>query len=467
MNNFNGIRLLMTLSLILAQLSSAQAQKPGYKGLVLPDHAHFPVSQDRLLVIRDSQDVDKMREHAWSIFAGLTNSSVRSTVPIWESWYTKCDVKIATPAYCPSPADHSKDFLRNLEIPVQSLHQFLDLKGMLESLQSDQKTERFLDDWETPPQFAGVLYNYEAAQHILKKHLYSVPRLDGLRNAIANANAKKYVPPTRIPNFPRASIVVKTEWQVVYDLGHGQTTPLFIWDPDVAKRRRSAGNYDSMNVQDWGKTVVIDTSGRACDDRDYQDGEAVPLDCFYSRSLPGPDLDATSGEVQGIIERDKPANAGTPYLILMGVHLTTKEIPDWVWATFWWYNRVSESPYSADRPARLVGKWRHFLMDTTFSDTTPLDPVDGKNKICYNPYLEERFSGGIVSNCIQCHKRAVYGAKEDGYKFAEEARGVDPKTISKDDPYFNGVVRVDFLWSVSAPQDLNPFMLTLRQFLVK
>lgn len=48
-------------------------------------------------------------------------------------------------------------------------------------------------------------------------------------------------------------------------------------------------------------------------------------------------------------------------------------------------------------------------MDTTLSMYTPTES-DGKEKICFNPYLEAGQENGVSSNCINCHSRSTYPA---------------------------------------------------------
>ena len=110
-------------------------------------------------------------------------------------------------------------------------------------------------------------------------------------------------------------------------------------------------------------------------------------------------------------------------------------------------------------------------MDTTLSDSTPLE-VDYGNKICFNRFLEEEMSNGLVSNCLQCHKRAVYVPQNQanktqcGYDIAlknrctETTQGPLQKCDSKPpdscnqpvEDYYNGALKTDFLWTISEAQ---------------
>ncbi|MEO6777461.1 MAG: hypothetical protein ABI467_31330 [Kofleriaceae bacterium] len=50
---------------------------------------------------------------------------------------------------------------------------------------------------------------------------------------------------------------------------------------------------------------------------------------------------------------------------------------------------------------------------------------------CFNPWLEARFPGGLGSNCITCHQRAVIGAAD----YLPVTHG----ELHPDDVYFRGV----------------------------
>jgi len=93
------------------------------------------------------------------------------------------------------------------------------------------------------------------------------------------------------------------------------------------------------------------------------------------------------------------------------MHVTTKEIPDWVWATYWWHDRPDDGRFGDGRPATLAGAAGHYLMDVAYSAETPRQP-DGSPPACMNPWLEARFPGGLSSNCLTCHQRAAFGAPD-------------------------------------------------------
>ena len=85
----------------------------------------------------------------------------------------------------------------------------------------------------------------------------------------------------------------------------------------------------------------VNTGNKACKESDYVDG--VPISCFYSIQLTQNDADWASQHINdGLVSLSFffLPKAGD-YLVLTGVHVTTKETPDWVWATFWWSTDAS------------------------------------------------------------------------------------------------------------------------------
>src|SRR5262249_10913787 len=113
---------------------------------------------------------------------------------------------------------------------------------------------------------------------------------------------------------------------------------------------------------------------------------------------------------------DRPLQAGD-YVVFAGGHLTTKEIDDWVWATFWWHDRPNNGPFASDRPDSVKGVWRNYLMNASFDSITPRESDNGPH-VTFNPWIEARFQDGVegfgsglVSNCMNCHNRATRPAE--------------------------------------------------------
>jgi len=114
-------------------------------------------------------------------------------------------------------------------------------------------------------------------------------------------------------------------------------------------------------------------------------------------------------------------------------------------------------------------------MDTTLSGSTPLEDDQG-HKICFNRYLEEKMPYGIISNCIQCHRRAVHKASgtdkcaytlgrlprctDTGKGSLEKCADVVPSECRKNDQnYYKNALQTDFLWTIADVQDSRKQMI--------
>lgn len=126
--------------------------------------------------------------------------------------------------------------------------------------------------------------------------------------------------------------------------------------------------------------------------------------------------------------------------ILVAMHVTTKEISNWTWQTFYWVpnpdqvGRPSSALAAQVRPKELKGAAGHYALYAGCAMVILNQPITGgTNKgvsvlFSYNPYLEGGFSGlgtgpnnafqvasplikgqpfGVQTNCMTCHALAT------------------------------------------------------------
>jgi len=346
-----------------------------------------PPEQVILIAARDRDDIDAIRAHGWDVWQRLQDR--------WQSW------------------PHSDVVLGARDRIFRELQAF----------RIGDRIER-----ETAPLMFAVSFDPIAAAHVAHHRLAS-------RRASRGRSA--------IPDFPDDAILLKAVWYPVHREG---VTRLPVWDGESA---RPEGNP----TRTWTREVVIDpvseepTSGATLDDVvDGVDGSLsatartsvvhhVPLDAFIYRTL------VTVDEVVAArrAARD-PTLAIGDHVVLVGMHISTREIPDWVWITAWWHDRPDAGPYAAGRPASLGGAARSYLLDVAISATSPRE-ADGSPHVAMNPYLEARFQDGVHSNCVACHRRAALGATE----YLPVTRG----DIAPTDPYFADKTTTDMVWSLA------------------
>ena len=247
---------------------------------------------------------------------------------------------------------------------------------------------------EALPVMFDVAFDPHAAHHVAEHRLGDRAVLEHL---------------DEFPAFPADAVAIKLTWYAVK--AHGLTT-MPIWDGEPS----GDANADTT----WQRTIQIDPDGVA----------GVPLASFIYRDL------ATEADVATArIAAHDPALAIGDHVALVAAHVTTKEIPDWTWQTYWWHDapkgEADAGRFAADRPPDLHGVAASYLMDATYSTDAP----------CFNPWLEARFPDGVASNCVTCHQRAVVGAAD--YLPVTHGR------LRADDPYFRGHLATDFIWSVA------------------
>jgi hypothetical protein len=209
------------------------------------------------------------------------------------------------------------------------------------------------------------------------------------------------------------------------------------------------------DLDSFGRKLKVNTDATvSCEDRDYKDKEdPVPLACFYYVPLrTQKDVDALPADIKLL---GSPGISPGDFLVLVGLHITTKEIPQWTWATFWWDNHSRSDWHSLGRPHRIGTPWNHYLMNVTLNGMTPVEQ-DGGPKICFNPFLETNVTNGVISNCLLCHSKAAFGSVPRATGYDLGVLGRDGKSLASGNPpmpdYFDKMVSTDFLWSLASPR---------------
>jgi hypothetical protein len=192
-------------------------------------------------------------------------------------------------------------------------------------------------------------------------------------------------------------------------------------------------------------TAAMDFAGR-----NFPRARRISLGAFYHVAVDAPMAGRMMRDPETrkavLIALGRPLRAGD-YLVLVAANLAAREIPDWIWASFWWHDRPDQGPFAADKPQTLPSPWRNYLMQTAFDSEKPV-AADAGPHICFNPWLEGRFpdgghGGGTASNCMACHQRASYPP----IAFLPVTRGAPD--LRGDPAFAPGRLRTSFLWSLA------------------
>jgi hypothetical protein len=410
----------------LPSLALGQANPPaGYYDI--PAGFDFPADKATLQNYVASGNFSAQRLHAWNVFAGMTQPTPRGYA-VFETWYSEGEA--FDPGGASPQAVGPRRVVREFRVP----RQFLGRPGQpeLEAAGSALLSE--------------VMFNFANYDHIRKQSLYLVSELAQLQQTGA---VDTVIPNNRIiPPFPADAISLKTIW---WPVAHDKPTPKPVWDPEANPQLPSGNDYPT-----WKRVVAIDpvrtnippdaTMDISFLGKGFAKSHLVGLDMFHSVEIDAQTAAnaMNNGRLQSFVNAvlGRPLQDGD-YVVFAATHMTTKEIDNWVWATFWWHDHPDAGPFAADRPSSVTGVWRNYLMSVSYDLNLPRE-ADGKPHIAFNPYVEARFRNGILSNCMNCHNRAADPGPAAG--FLPIMRG-DPDLLH-DDAFAAGNLRTDFLWSI-------------------
>ncbi|MFI5299297.1 MAG: hypothetical protein ACHREM_14475 [Polyangiales bacterium] len=377
----------------------------------VPTGFDFPGDKARLLKARDAGAAGEMRAHVWHLWAGL-NQTARSGGPLWETWYPSDDVFATAPtSLLAAGARRGHRFQAPRQFAARGLSVLAEGQSLL----------------------SFVLFNEESRAHIRENKLYSRAELQRLNDSFGTSTP---IADRSIKPFDRSSVALKVVWRAVKKSG---LTAMPVWDaeptrPDAKGNppdtwKRAVAIDPNRDVVPAGESTDVTIGGRQLNAR------VVSLSQFYHVAISSDEELASARAAL----KDQTLQLGD-FAVLVGMHVTTKEIDDWVWGTFWWHDRASDGRYAADRTPDVPGVFRNYLMEVSLSADVPKDD-DGGAHVCFNPWLEARFVNGLHSNCLSCHQRAAFPASD----FLPVTRGA----TQPGDPYFKGMTRVDFLWSIN------------------
>jgi len=415
------------------------------------------------------QQVDSIRAHGWDVWASITSPSGQGRLPVWETWYSGHEVYEMQPAL---GANAVRRAVRDFERPQQFHH--VARMGRLraghipidraEAITSFNRYTRSLAEYVW-----NHRYNDAAVLNAVNAHF------DSANTPIAERQislSRDSVDPSEIALKPVFQFIAGDSASAVpYWAGAG-----------------AAVSTDSLNPtpDSWKQGVVVDPTGKlrpgtkvwmSVNGQPADSLLVVPLATFYHIRLTAADSASysefaeTSGDDVGqgnqgdsasVAAMVRPGNLA----LLVAMHVTTKEITNWTWQTFWWSPDAGDSIKAVGRPASVRGVWRNYLMNVAYSMVNPPEDPSGAPNISFNPYLETNLSGtftttagdsvswtGVTTNCMTCHRMATWGVLARGSgQFPTGADYRNNGLVQPGDSAFAGFTKLDFLWSVTRAQ---------------
>jgi hypothetical protein len=403
-----------------------------------------PADEGKLVAIRDKQDQAAMRKHAWDLLDGLA----AGPAPVWRTWCAVANGngKRNANVICPVSsralltkkslfmADVSKiqeDAKRSetLQLLLSARHPrqaFGDFKSASFSKipHDTEVTKALIEGSEVlfDPKTAGYIEQCFGIGTPVKRVMVDVGRFYKFQLGPLKPDCP--VKPT-FEDLPVGSMAVKTIWAVAVPAPQDSGKPLLsqniaIWDSTTKDSGdKSPQKAFPTEFTDWPHQANINLDDTDCSFQSNVDGVkigsteqfTIPLGCFYSIPVKLSDIK----EIQRFTKTLITARSASPdeqlYLILLGFHVATREIPGWTWQTYWWSRTASQDKFGegirAGRAKQNTpdSQWSHYVMDTTFGPAngsgSPLPPVN-------NPYLEGMNQNGLTTNCFSCHRLASF-----------------------------------------------------------
>ena len=430
-------------------------------------------------------DVGRTRLHGWNLWAALNQPSppqdTAAVRPVWQSWCTETQAFASSNALLRSAgrapgARPMRQFKFNnglrtgpdpINFPVAPFY------AVPQPVLTKYKNSSCIVP--ATPTSPATLANGPTLQNngdvMVAGVIYNKPAFDWIRSTgvYQAGTLKRMMPPPggigSIPNFPAGAISLKPMMWPVQASGF---TALPVWDDPSS----DDGVYAGFEIQNkWPRAVAVTPSpqstlrpqtvsflhgvtmaGQALGPNTYTNASVVGIEQFYHYR---PNLATMAACDRAILDASAYYAYGRlfqqgDYLVLVAMHIMTKEQAAWTFQSVWWHDRPDVGPYAADRPKGLAaqGPWAHYLMAATYGIPAASPRGLAQWPVAFNPYIELAAAHPIRTNCMNCHHRAAWPAQTDEYQATGGPGALD--VFSQDNKViFANKVQVDSLWSIS------------------
>ena len=391
-----------------------------------------------------NNNVGAITEHAWELWGGLTTEVTQQVdgqnvrYPTFETWVDETTV---FPQPSPQAAAAALAPAKALA-PKTPAHPFTRPKQLRRRLGASRLA---VDAGATPtpeiPRVVSVKYTKEIYDNVFAHQYYQTTVMQALNESWAKTTPPTPLADRKVQDFDDESIMIKPTYQIVSGTSG---TLVNYWAGPAASTKPSAPAFTT-----WTNKMIVAPPGFPA--VSVGGAPVVPVDQFYNFKLNAQEAAYINNLGQGTFKEGD-------YAILVGMHVSSREIDNWTWQTFWWSIDKPKIP----EPARgkVAAPFDHYDVAVGYSFTTGPDSTSGLNVVCYNPYLEADFDNstfakpgqlGIESNCMSCHRAAAWPPPtlpNNASYFT--GNGI----LLPNDPYFQGMTKVDFVWGFA--DDVTP-----------
>ncbi|KZS42762.1 hypothetical protein AWE51_15425 [Aquimarina aggregata] len=431
----------------------------------------FPEDSTTLNEWIRKNDTLKIYTHGWGIWAGLTQPTSQTAggqnLLVFETWLTPEEM---IDSILQKPNKRSNR--ANLKRPNQFTHFGHTVNDSIHE---------------------SVSYSPSAANHAIKNKLFLASSL------YEYAKQGK----TEIPIFPDDAITIKPVFKIL-PVSKAKDQKLFAistWP----------GTIDSLAAfpeKDWHSAVYIDITNHSHGDGNqlYFPNSTTPpeptaattydLSDFIHYTMNKEDAHFFNQEFTENTSNPMTANPGD-IVILVGMHVNSRENTRWTWQTFWWVAdpdnpaAPSSQAIANQRPKALTHAASHYAMAVAYYMINPEEPNNGVNiqgnpNYAFNPYLEAGFGpdvfnkkisqittakkdtiptyAGVRTNCMSCHSMATVNTDALNTSKNSSTPYIGDAYIPLNDSIFTGQLKLDFAWSIQGNIDTTGFKTLIKKY---
>jgi len=422
------------------------------------DNFKFPEDSLEIMNWVNNQDTHKIVSHAWGIWAGLTEPTNQKyngqTLLVFETWMGVQELAAMSANGQVADDNIVRKNRTHLNPPKQFGHGFL-LTG-----------EKHIVDTNFSV-LETVSYDPTAAKFVTENSLFNQSKLNSYKVGEQIGS---------VPEFPNTSITIKpTYYAGVPDENGYIRVPVWMEPSGPGAYKYTEWKewvfVDIKNRQEEGKVVYPTKNPSPSTDDMYWSTCNLNEFIHYKIDRVGADYlnnhqDVGTSPSRQFIEGD--------YVLLVAMHVTTKEFKNWTWQTFFWSPDIENpmfpsSPFEASlMPVELKGAASHYAVSVAYAMVWPNQPItggtdkDARPIISFNPYLEGGFGPkvfslpnkfrpdfiyGMQTNCMSCHALSTMTGK-NGYTTNQYIDMMDTALFKND-------VKLDFTWSIQGNINLD------------
>lgn len=443
----------------------------------------FPEDPNKLIDWVEKEQNDSIYIHGWGIWAGLTKLTGQvveeDAMHVYETWLTPPEMISVI---------KTDSFLRSNRSNLKKPHQLTHF-GQAPAF----KAIKFQDTVVVNNAIKeSVAYDPTAAEHAIKNKLF-------MATSLLNIYKQSDSLIKNIPPFPSTGITIKP----VYKLLKTSTSGLEVFP--IASWHGTTDDFTEFPEKDWKSYVYVNTANEGMGNGsqlmvgdnptpEQIDKATYKLNDFIYYVLNEEDAEAYNKD----IDKDEVKAVPGDTVILVAMHVTTREIERWTWQTFWWAPDADNPPLPSSseiasyRPDALEGAASHYAMSVAYYMVNPTEnkytaPKEQRTNYAFNPYLEAGFGYsvfdddlsyvetpgeatptyvGVRTNCMSCHAMATVNPAEfsmmDSSIFSVTPY-VGNAYIGLNDSAFKHQLKIDFAWSVQGNIDTTGLANYMKQ----